>query len=113
MSLRRHGKWRMALPRQAILVAVEHFLADGEPLGSFFIHAWAHGSVDHAAGPRTLERGRRLDAEEAEALHEPHVSAQGCCFDAEGAEALCEPHRPQLGAGEAARGMVQGSPPQR
>ena len=98
-------------PDMAVLGVVEHFLADGEPLGSFFIHAWAHGSVDHAAGPRTLERGRRLDAEEAEALHEPHVSARGRHLGAEGAEALRDPHRPQPGAGKAARGMVKESPP--
>ena len=90
---------------------VECFLVDGESLGSFFLHALARGAVGHAAGPRILERGRRLDAGEAEVLLEPHALAQGCHLVAEEAEVLHEPHRPQLGAGEAVRGMVQESLP--
>ena len=68
-------------------------LVAGELLGSIFLRARAHGMVYHAAGPRILERGRRLDIGEAEVLHEPRASVRGCHLGAEGAEALREPHR--------------------
>ena len=105
-----HGPAMASDPDVAVLGAVEHFLAGEGSLGNCFLHARAHGAGDHAAGPHILERGCRLDAGEVEALHEPRASARGHHLGAEGAEALREPHRPQPGAGEAARGMVQESP---
>ena len=91
MSLRRHGKWHMALPRQAILTwqCWERWsisLWTGNLLTSLFLRAWACDVVGHAAGPHTLELGHRLDVGEAGAHREPR--------------------RLQLGAGEAARGTV-------
>ena len=90
---------------------VEHFLADGESLGSFFPRVLACGMVGRAAGPRILERGRRLGVREAEVLPEPHASAQGHHLGVEEAVALREPRHPQLAEGEAARRMMQGSLP--
>ena len=54
--------------------ALEHFLAAGEPLGSFLLRVRAHGMADHAMGPRVLGRGHHLDAEGAVALRELRVS---------------------------------------
>ena len=53
-----------------VLGAQEHFLAALGLLGSFLLHAQAAGMAGHANGPRVLVRGRRLDAEAAEALQE-------------------------------------------
>ena len=86
--------------------ALEHFLAAGEPLGSFLLRARAHGMADHAAGPCVLGRGHRLDAEVVVALRELRVSAQWRRLDAEAAEALREQRHPRLEVGEAARAMV-------
>ena len=73
--------------------ARERSLAAEGFLGSFFPLARAPDTVGCAEGPRALAPGRRLGAEVVEALHEPH--------------------RPQLAEGEAARGMVRGSPQRR
>ena len=77
-----HGPAEASDPDVAVLGAVERSLVDGGFLGSFFLRARAHGAVGHAAGPHILERGRRLDAKEVEALHEraPSLRAMGNQF---------------------------------
>ena len=92
------------------LRALEHFLAVGEPLVSFLLHARAHGVADQAAGLCVLGRGHRLDTEGKVALRELCALAQGCRLDVEAAEVLRELHSPWLEVGEEERGMVQGSP---
>ena len=108
-----HGPVVASDPDVVVLEAVDCLLADGKPPSNFFLHARAHGAADHASGPHILERGRRLDTEEVEALDELCVSGRWRHLVAEEAEALREPHHPQPGASEAARGMVQGSLPRR
>ena len=105
-----HGPAAASVPHVVVLEAVEHLLVDMEPPGHFFLRARSHGAVDHAARPRILERGRHLDAGEAEALPKSGASVQGRHLSAEGVEALREPHRPQPGAGEAVRVMALESP---
>ena len=61
-----HGPVAASNPGIAELGVVERFIVDGESLGSFFLRVLIHGAVGRATGTRILERGRRLDAEEAE-----------------------------------------------
>ena len=73
-----------------VLGARESFLAAEGFHGSFLLRARVPCIVGCTAGPRVLERGRRLDAEAVEVLHGLR--------------------RPLQEADEAAKGAVQGSP---